>query len=161
MPEFLTAADGAHLRLDATEARLLMQLTSEFKTILSGGRLDRGDPIYDRLFPSAYEKPEDETAYRELTGDDLSKHKLEALDIVVGALDKKGADVTLEGEDFDAWLQILTDLRLAIGTSLDVDEERMGAEVDPHDADAPALQILHWLGWVQEGLIEARGNLLP
>ena len=53
------------------------------------------------------------------------------------------------------WLATLTDLRLALGIRLGVDEERMGAEVDPSAPDAAAMTVLHWLGWVQEGIIHA------
>ena len=49
----------------------------------------------------------------------------------------------------------LTDLRLALGTRLGVDEERMGAAVDPAGPDAAAMTVLHWLGWVQEGILSA------
>jgi hypothetical protein len=157
MPDFRPAPDGARLVLDKAEAELLKNLTSEYRALLRGGRTDRGDPVYDRLFPSAYETAEDERAYRDLVGDDLQTHKLEALDRVTSSLE--ATDITIDGEDFDAWVQTLTDLRLAIGTRLDVDEDRMAAEPDPHDPDTPSLQVLHWLGWIQQGLIEARGNI--
>lgn len=159
MPEFATTTDGVRLILDETEAELLTRLTNELRGLLRSGRIDRGDEVYDRLFPSAYETPKDERAYRDLIGDDLETHKLEALDTVSAAVAK--SDITIEGEDFETWIQCLTDIRLAIGTRLDVDEERMAAPVSNLDPDAPSLQILHWLGWITEGLIEARANLIP
>jgi hypothetical protein len=152
MPEFYRS----RLVLDPMEAQLLRNLTTEYRALLESGRIDRGDPIYDRLFPSAYEAPKDEAAYRELIGDDLQTHKLEALDVVTKGLENTTVDV--EGDDFEAWIRTLTDLRLAIGTRLEVDEERMAAEPDPRDPDAQSLQILHWLGWITEGLLEARAR---
>ena len=156
MPEFIeTDNDGVRLVLDEMETHVIRQLTEELRTLLDGGRIDRGDPVYERLFPAAYDDAKDETAYRDLIGDDLVTFKLEALDAVAGALGERFSDVTLEGETLDIWLACLTDLRLAIGTRLDVDEERMGAEIDPNDPDARSLAVLHWLGFVQEGVVRA------
>jgi hypothetical protein len=153
MPDFFPAPDGARIVLDRAETQLLEQLTRDFRQILHGGRVDRGDPIYDRLFPSAYENPKDEAAYRDLTGSDLAKHKSEALERVRSKLGRRGTDVTLDAEEFESWIQCLTDLRLTIGTNLDVDEEKMAAE-----PDSPELSVLHWLGWLTEGLLEARSR---
>lgn len=152
MPEFHPAPDGATLSLDEVETQLLRQLTAEFRALLTGSKVGNG-PILDRLFPDAYPEPEDEAAYREIVGDTLMNEKLQALDTVSTALGKRSTEVTIAGEEFGTWLACLTDLRLAIGTRLDVDEERMGAEIDPRDPNAQALTVLHWLGWLQEGLL--------
>jgi hypothetical protein len=61
----------------------------------------------------------------------------------------------LDEEEVDRLLALLTDIRLAIGTRLDVTEERMAAELDRDDPDAAALSVLHWLGWLQESVIAA------
>lgn len=154
MPEFIpVGGDGVRLVLDDMETHVIRQLTSELRALLDDGRIDRGDPVYERLFPSAYEDEKDETAYRDLIGDDLVRFKLQALDVVANALGDRTSDVTIRGEALDIWLACLTDLRLAIGTRLDVDEERMGAELDPSDPDAQSLAVLHWLGFLQEGMV--------
>ena len=49
---------------------------------------------------------------------------------------------------------MLTDIRLALGTRFDVTQEKMSHELDPNDPEAPGMSVLHWLGWVQEMLIE-------
>lgn len=156
MPEFVpTASGGARVLLDDAETDIIRQLAGELRAMLSV-RTDRGDPVYDRLFPSVYEDEKEESAYRDLIGDDLVRYKLDALDRVSTALGGAGgSDVTLEGDDLEVWLSCLTDLRLAIGTRLEVDEERMAADVDPGDPDARALAVLHWLGWIQEGVLRA------
>ena len=156
MPEFVPiAGDGVRLVLDDMETHVIRQLTSELRALLDGGRIDRGDPVYERLFPAAYEHPADEVKYRDLIGDDLVTFKLQALDTVTEALGERTSDVTLEGETLDIWLACLTDLRLAIGTRLDVDEERMAADIDARDPDAQSMAVLHWLGHVQDGVVRA------
>jgi hypothetical protein len=37
---------------------------------------------------------------------------------------------------------------------LDIDEGKMSSEVDPADAEAVPLSVLHWLGWVQGTMLE-------
>lgn len=154
MPDVRPKPGGATLVLDETETQVLRQLTAELRAVLTGSRVGNG-PVLDRLFPAAYDEPEDESAYRELIGDDLTREKLRALDAVSTSLADGPTEVTLTGEDFSTWLACLTDLRLAIGVQLDVDEGRMGAEIDPRDPDAQALSVLHWLGWLQEGLLRS------
>ncbi len=154
MADFRPAKGGATLVLDEVESAILRQLTAEMRALLAGTH-DRNDPVWDRLFPKAYEQTDDQAAYDDLIGDDLTKHKLEALDTVSTSLGEGAAEITLAGDDLGTWLACLTDLRLAMGVRLDVDEELMSREVDPRDPDAQALTVLHWLGWLQEGLLRS------
>jgi hypothetical protein len=160
MPEFMaTKGDGVRLVLDEMETHVIRQLTGELRTLLDGGRIDRGDPVYERLFPATYDDAQDESGYRDLIGDDLVTFKIEALETVASALGDTTSDIQLDGDALDIWLACLTDLRLAIGTRLNVDEERMGADVDPSDPDARSLAVLHWLGFVQEGVVRAASGV--
>jgi hypothetical protein len=155
MPEFIPAPGGsARLILDREETDVIRQLTGEMRALISAP-LDPSDSVYERLFPRALEDDAEEAKYRDLIGDELVKHKLEALDAVSTALGSRGTDVTLEGEALHQWLSCLTDMRLAIGTRLDVDEDRMSAAFDTRDPDSAALAVLHWLGWIQDGVIQA------
>ena len=154
MPDFASAPDGAVLILDETESALLRQLAAELRALIAGSH-SATDPVVERLFPAAYEDPRDEDAYKELIGGELETEKLRALDLVSTTLENGPNEVELTGEELGTWLACLTDLRLALGTRLDIDEERMAAEVDPRDPDAQALAVLHWLGWLQEGLLRS------
>jgi hypothetical protein len=113
------------------------------------------DPVTERLFPKAYDGNGDEEKYRELTESDLHNAKRETVRQARDMLGDLGAvNVTLRANDIDAWLMLLTDLRLAIGTRLEVTEDTMAEEVDPDSPDAAALSVLHWLGWIQESILE-------
>ena len=155
MPELARAADGAiDLHLEGYEAELLRRLCGEMRLLLEAD-LPRADPVTDRIFPRAYEDPGDEDAYRELVGTTLKDYKLEALDAVEGGLGEEGpAQVSLKDEDRERWLTFLTDTRLALGTRLGVTEETMTREPDPDSPDAVALSVLHWVGWIQEQILE-------
>lgn len=147
---------GGHLRLrlDETEASLLRNLVAEMQTLLEAD-IPAGDAVKQRLFPRAYEDPENESTFRDLTADDLQNAKLEALRRVRDALGESGSsDIDLDADAVESWLRLLTDLRLAIGVRLDVTEDTMSGPIDPGDPNAGALSVLHWLGWIQGSILE-------
>jgi hypothetical protein len=121
------------------------------------------DPVVLRLFPDAY-RDNDESAgdFRRYTERELRDGKLSDATTVLATLDaaaRRGDKLRVRlgpGEAL-SWLRTLTDLRLALGTRLGVeqdDDERWEAlaATDParyvHDVYA-------WLGWVQETLVRA------
>ena len=63
-------------------------------------------------------------------------------------------DVDLDDEAAQRWLTVLTDLRLAIGTRLDVSEDDDPA-IDPSDPDAQLRAIYQWLTALQDSLVHA------
>ena len=146
------------LQLDEDDAGLLRSLVGEMLMLLEADVPDV-DPVKRRLFPDAYDDPENERSFRELTGDDLQSAKREAVVAVRDTLGTAGpVDVDLGPDDVGTWLRLLTDLRLAIGVRLEVTEETMAAEIDPNDRNAGALSVLHWLGWVQGSILERIGG---
>lgn len=148
--------NGVRVRLGEDEAGLLRRLVAEMRTMLEAHIA--GDPVMQRLFPDAHVSSAEAADFRALTEDDLSAAKRSALEAVAQSLGTEGRlEITLQEADVDAWLSVLTDLRLAIGARLEVTEELMSADVDPEDERAPALVTLHWLGWLQEMLLKAAG----
>jgi Domain of unknown function (DUF2017) len=146
--------DGVRVKLDRYEADVLRSLIAEMKTLLEAD-VPRVDPVIRRLFPDAYEDAQEEESFRELVGDDLNAAKRDALRAVEEKLDGAGsaAEVEFRRAEVDHWLTLLTDMRLAIGTRVDVTEEMMGREPEPDDPDAPALSLLHWLSYLQEATL--------
>lgn len=155
MPNFIVEPGSAvRVQLETQEAALLRNLLDEMHLLL--GARQTGDPVVERLFPRAYEMEEDESTYREMVGSDLEGAKKNALGTVEEIVGKKGeVDAPLSREQAEDWLIALTDLRLAVGTRVGVTEETMAAEIDPDQANASALAVLHWLGWMQESIVEA------
>lgn len=146
---------GVRFQLEGYEADLMRQLLDEMRTLLEAD-IPPSDAVLKRLFPDAFEDEEQAGAYRELIGNELHDRKTSALRTATETLGITGAvNATLDDEQVDRWLALLTDIRLAIGTRLDVTEETMAAEVDPDDPDAAALSVLHWLGWLQESILAA------
>jgi uncharacterized protein DUF2017 len=139
------------LRLSPEERMLLGRVTGELRSLLDA---EPSDPSLRRLFPPAYEDEDDEREYRELTGTELLDGRREALDVLAATAD---AD-RLSGEQADAWLRALNDLRLVLGTRLDVQEQTLLDQLDPGDERTPALAIYAYLSWLQEQLVEALSN---
>ena len=150
MAEIKRGTDGTELSLEQVEIDLLRGLLDELQAgIESEQALDQA--VADRLFPRAYADEKDAAAFDELVGGELRTQKLEAIDAMRAKL---GSSITIAREDLDVWLPVLTDLRLALGTRLNVDEDTMERELDPDDPDAGSLAVLHWLGWMQESLLD-------
>lgn len=112
------------------------------------------DPALARLLPDAY-RDDDQAAgeFRRLTESSLRRDKVSSADRLLAALPADGAgEVRLDPETTESWLATINDVRLALGTRLEVTEEM--AEPDPEDPDAPAYVVYLWLTELQGVLIE-------
>ena len=113
---------------------------------------DPSDPSLRRLRPVAYEDdPEAEDEFRRLQDGELAEERREALQLVA----ETAARDRLTAEELDAWLRALTDLRLAVGTRLDVTEDTYAQAIDPRDPQAYELSVFAYLSWLQEAAVEA------
>jgi hypothetical protein len=139
---------GVDLRLRREERELLVGLTAELRVLLESSP---GDGSLRRLFPPAYDEEADERAYRELTGDSLLEDRREALELLASTADRD----RLTAEEADAWLRALNDLRLVLGTRLDVQEDTFAEEPDLTGPRGQALAVYGYLSWLQEQLVEA------
>lgn len=146
---FSGARDGGiELTLSRDERTLLAGLAAELRALLDG---DTGEPSLRRLFPPAYEDAADERAYRDLAGESLLDGRRAALELLAETVDRD----RLSAEEADAWLRALNDLRLVLGTRLDVQQDTFAADLRRDDPNAPALAVYGYLSWIQEQLVAA------
>jgi hypothetical protein len=112
------------------------------------------DPALARLLPDAYrDDPDAAGEFRRLTEVSLRRDKVTAAERLLAALPGDGAgEVRLDEETTESWLSTINDVRLALGTRLEVSEEM--AEPDPEDPDAPAYVVYLWLTELQGVLVE-------
>lgn len=141
------------VRLSDQERRLLASLVAQLRVALDAGTDAGGDddPTLRRLFPTAY--PEDEERdreYRSMVHDDLVARRRAALDTMEASI---GA-TRLDEHEVLAWMGAVNDLRLVLGTRLDVSEETE-LSPDPDDPDAGALAVYGYLGFLLEALVSA------
>jgi hypothetical protein len=127
--------DG-HYRLELAPAErdALRTLHGELRELLSKD----DDPTLIRLFPPAYaDDPERDAEYRRLMREELLNRRLESLTIVENTLDAE----RVTEEQLMAWLKVINDLRLVIGTTLDVTED-VDLTPDSVPADDPRLPLI-------------------
>jgi hypothetical protein len=141
------------LHLTAEERDLLRRLPGQLRELLGSD-----DPSLRRLTPPAH--PDDaamESGYRELVGNDLEAQRRRALDVMERTIDEK----QLDEEQITGWLAALNDLRLVLGTRLDVTEELYDEGIPERDPRAPLFAVYLYLGWLEEQIVAALASSLP
>jgi hypothetical protein len=139
-------SDGTFdVRLPKAERSLLRALPGQVSALIASGDLSA-----QRIFPPAYTT--DETAekeYRELMGQTLLEGHRNALEILQETADSERID----SDQAAAWLRALNDLRLVIGTRLDITEEEP-ARLTADDPGTAARAVYDYLSWLQEMLVD-------
>ncbi|HEY2724331.1 MAG TPA: DUF2017 domain-containing protein [Pseudonocardiaceae bacterium] len=141
--------------LDARRTATPQDELAELTGITTGPRTAPDDRVLARLLPDFHrEDPELSGGMRELHEPELVAAKNGVAGVVLQTCPVHGGRVRLTDEQANAWLSALNDVRLALGTLLDVTED-MPDELPSDDPRAPHLGVYHWLTWVQESLIQA------
>lgn len=187
-----TPGGGAAVALDEVEIAILRSLAVQLLELVGPGDepADGEDPLASlfaegpsepptdpalaRLFPEAYgdedkELREASAEFRRFTENDLRTRKRDDALLVVRTLDALtptadgGAVLTLTADECRSWLGSLNDLRLTIGTRLEVSDEDEGQDgslyrLPDSDPRKPMVMAYLWLGALQETLIE---TLMP
>ena len=152
-PKFRRGSDGAYaVNLDPEERELLRSLPGQLRDLLA-----TDDPALERLYPPAYVTDDEANEeYQRLTRGDLTGRRLEALDVMEETVDA----TRLTEEQLASWMGALNDLRLVLGTRLDVSEDDYETPIDDDDPDAPAWALYGYLGWLLEAVVEAMSSSL-
>lgn len=187
-----TPGGGAAVALDEVEIAILRSLAVQLLELIGPGDEPAegddplaalfaegpseppADPALARLFPEAYGDEDDElraasSEFRRFTENDLRTRKREDALVVVRTLDAltpagDGAAVlSLTADECRSWLGSLNDLRLTIGTRLEVSDQDDGEEgslyrLPDSDPRKPMVMAYLWLGALQETLVE---TLMP
>lgn len=143
--------DGSwQLRLPAAERNLLRTLPSQVRQLIA-----ERDQSTRRLFPPAYaDDPGAESEYRQMVGNSILASHNEALRVMESTLDAE----MLDDDEINAWLRALNDLRLVLGTRLDVGEDL--APLRDGDARAPAMATYAYLSMLQDQIVIALTGVL-
>jgi len=139
--------DRVRLNLDAHEQALLREFLDEFEPLLA----EPDDPSLRRLFPPAYSDERSDDQYRSLVRGQLVRGRARSLATMRDTLGSEEIDL----EQADEWLRALNDLRLVLGTRLDVSED---LDYERLDLDTPRgrdLAVYGYLAWLQEQLVDA------
>lgn len=143
--------DGTYtMRLPEDVATLINELAGQLDSILTDDR----DELR-RLFPTAYSHdPERDAGYQVLARDAL----IEQRRTNVARLQATSSSGHLSEDDLQAWMQVVNDIRLVLGTMLDISED--DESIDADDPRADTYQLYYLLGVVLEEIVDARASRL-
>ncbi|HEX2384077.1 MAG TPA: DUF2017 family protein [Acidimicrobiales bacterium] len=141
------ARDGSfQLRLTDDERDLVVDLATQLRELLVSEERDG----LERLYPPAYANdPERDSEYRAMVHDELLQKRLEAVDVV----EQTVAATSLTEEQVMAWMGAINDLRLVLGTRLDVTEDQDFPPLD--DPSAPAFAVYQYLTHLLAEIVHA------
>lgn len=139
---------------------------AELTGIRTGPSTPPEDRVLGRLLPDFYrtdpetgetdeERPDAAGAMRSLYEPELLDRKTGTASVVLETCPREGGRVVLSGEQADSWLNALNDVRLALGTALDVQDDELPEDPPEDDLRREHLGVYQWLTWVQDSLVEA------
>jgi hypothetical protein len=141
------------LRLPPQEREILRSLPGQLRELLG-----TDDPALRRLFPPAYrDDPARQAEYEGLVAPELTRERLDALAVLERTIDAS----RLTEDEVMAWLGVFNDLRLVLGTRLEVTEELYEEGLPEDDPRSPAFAVFIYLGWLEEQIVEALASGLP
>jgi hypothetical protein len=173
------AGRGGKARLagtfDPQEAAVLRGLVGEVRQMLAGRSAENpadelavltgmrtgpstrpDDRVLARLLPDfSPDDPDLSAGMRSLHEPALIEAKDEAAKVIEETLPESGGRVELTPDQADAWLASLNDVRLALGTALDVSED-MPEDLPAGDPRSEHLGVYQWLTFVQDSLVHGR-----
>lgn len=148
---FTKSGTGIRVRLDPHIRELIGSMVEQLRELLL---VDDGEALA-RSYPTAYPDDADRQAdYHAVVHDQLLMARLEAIDVVEATIDAD--ELTID--QADAWLTTVNQVRLVLGTRLDVSED--DHSIDPDDPDAGSLVVYQVLSHVLDSLTSARAALL-
>jgi hypothetical protein len=126
------------------------------------------DPVLARLFPTAYADEEAAAEFRRFTEGTLRNGKAAGAATIIDTLEEAGLppelgeqkvviDVELDEPTALTWLKTFTDLRLALATRLEIeqDDDAFWQALPDDDPRSQAHDIYEWIGALQETLVDA------
>ena len=136
---------------------LLVELCRQSRMLLENED-PSSDPAMDRLFPPAY--PEDPLADLEFgsaLGDTPKNDKLAAIETV----ERTANADRLTEEELLAWIGVVNDLRLILGTRLEVTDDPDDQGPPPDDPSREAYEVYMFLGMLLQDMLGEVGAPQP
>jgi hypothetical protein len=157
-PVVRTGREEYELRLEAHERRILGSIVAELRAELDDPAGMAPGGALARLYPPAFpDDPEMSGAYADLVHADLAATRRERVTVVEASLDAG----TLDQDQASAWLGVLNDARLVLGTSLGIDEPSSDGLPDGRDRQSMRHAVFAYLGWLVGAFSDALAEGLP
>ena len=150
---------GARLSFTEIERSTLASLLDDLAAALAPDGLQPGDPVHDRLYPDGYSgaiEPSAQEQFRDLIQPGLRSQRLEHLELCrneLGAAVATHGRVEVDADGCDRWLRVLNDLRLSIGTRLEISDDDDHRDIRADGPAGAAYLIYGWLTEVQDTVV--------
>jgi hypothetical protein len=116
-----------------------------------GEGLGLDSPDLTRLFPTAYaDDPEKDAGFQIFSRDQLIEGRREAIE----TMQRSARSDFLSFDELNAWMRTCNDLRLVLGTRLEISEDD-AEELPPSDPNAAMMDLYRVLGYVVSEIVEA------
>ncbi|MGZ6545140.1 MAG: DUF2017 family protein [Actinomycetota bacterium] len=139
------------LRLTPDERTILRGLPDQLRNLIENED-PTSDPAIARLYPPAYDDdPIRNLEFERMAGDDLTSQRLSSIRAMEGSID---ADLLSE-EQLLSWLGVLNDLRLVLGTRLEITEETSEGDFAAGDPRASTFALYGYLTWLVDAIVRA------
>ena len=152
------ARDRFELRLEDQERRILGSLVAELRGTLDDPAARAPGGVLARLYPPAF--PDDDAAsagFADLVHADLAETRRDRVAVMEATIDAE----SLDEAQATAWLGVLNDARLVLGTSLGFEEDAPDDLPSDDDPDAMRHAVFADLGWLVGGFTDALAEGLP
>jgi Domain of unknown function (DUF2017) len=145
-PPFRRLRNGRYaVNLSPDERGLLENLVGQLEELLT-----TDSPALRRLFPPPYgDDDERNQGYAVLAGSELVEKRLAGLELVTATLHED----ELSAEQIETWMRSINDIRLVLGTLLDVSEDDDGPAAD--DPAAAMYAAYEYLGMLLDRIVHA------
>ena len=150
-PPVRRAAGGRfELRLSRGEREALRTVPAQIRELLEVEN-PSSDPGVARLFPPAYpDDPLENLDFERLATDELMRGRLLALDTMERTIDA----TALSEDELLAWMNVVNDARLILGTRIGVTEEMTERDF-ADEPEATTFQLYGYLSWLLESIVRA------
>ncbi len=163
---------GVQITMEEIEVRILQDLATQLLNLTTPKALDSDadplahmvgidthatkptDPVLSRLYPDAYpDDPEASLEFRRFTERSLRDASTERAQRVLELM-SIGPELELNNVQWKDMVGFLNDLRLALGTRLEITDSIESQELKDNDPRAALFDLYGWLTWMQEMIIE-------
>ena len=150
---FELEGDRFAVRLSQGVRGLLVELCQQSRALLESED-PSSDPAVARLFPPAYEDdPLRNLEFETNLGGSPRTGKLEALDTV----ERTARATSLSEDELLAWVGVVNDLRIVLGTRIEITEEATDEDFPPDDPRHDSYRAYLFLGYLLHEMLEAMG----
>lgn len=152
-PAFSKEGDRFTVRLSRGVRGLLIELCRQSRALLDAED-PSSDPAVSRLFPPAYpDDPLQNLEFETNLGAAPRSGKLEALDTV----ERTANASTLTEDELLAWIGVVNDLRLVLGTRIEITEDATDEDFPADDPRHETYRVYQFLGFLLQELLEGIG----